>query len=101
MNKGFRQIIEDEQQFQRVNLDACLEFYRKYVGTVEVVDQQSKLHKIYFQKPFMLEYINNYIQNDIINNAKLTTDEEKITHFNNQVQKYYRIMEHRQKLQPY
>ena len=43
----------------------------------------------------MLEYINNYIQNDIINNAKLTTDEEKITHFNNQVQKYYRIMEHR------
>lgn len=107
--KAFSLLVDDfdrdiQQEHSEKNLGEkkkireSILFYRQFVGIVDVVGPTDQLHKVYFQKPLIMNYLDNVITEDIVHNTVRTSDEERIEHFSSKVRLYQRIMEYRRNI---
>ena len=79
------------------NMNNCLLYFKKWVGQVEVKNEDEKLTKCYFQIPFECVHMTNYIEQHVMPKSEDSV-QQRITRFNSYIDRYTVAILSRQKL---
>ncbi|CAD8067431.1 unnamed protein product [Paramecium sonneborni] len=97
-NDLFDEVNQDKQaQLVQVSRnDECFQFYREFIGRIEVVNQFGQIERILFQKPFVCKYITQNIKQHLIYETNRESDEDRISSFLENINFYHAQMIHYQ-----
>ena len=91
------QRVEDQlvEQAKRSEFNDCLLFFKRFVGQVEIMREDSTLIKCYFQIPFLCVHTSSQIRKHIKPNAR-DSDQERILNLSLNIDMYKNVMMSRQ-----
>lgn len=79
-------------------LNEAIEFFKTYVQSVEILNEDEEPKKQYFQIPFVCNFVTSNIEHHLIYQAPRDSDNERVEHLVMNVDRYLKEMEHRQKI---
>ncbi|CAD8133367.1 unnamed protein product [Paramecium octaurelia] len=97
----FKQIYEDiqnDENFKFTRKQQFFKFYRQFTGRIEIQNEQSELQKVFFQKPFICNFVTPNIKQHIIFEIKRETDEDRMQGLIDQADFYQVQMRHSQQI---
>ncbi|CAD8102848.1 unnamed protein product [Paramecium sonneborni] len=100
-NDLFDEINEEKQNTQSELVqvsrkDEFFQFFREFIGRVEVVNQFGEIERILFQKPFVCKYITQNIKQNLIFESNRESDEDRISSLLENINFYHAQMIHYQ-----
>ncbi|CAD8139457.1 unnamed protein product [Paramecium pentaurelia] len=97
----FKQILEEIQNddnYKFTRKQQFFKFYRQFTGRIEIQNEQSELEKIFFQKPFVCNFVTPNIKQHLIYEIKRDTDEDRMQGLIDQADFYQVQMRHSQQI---
>ena len=102
--EGIRQ-KQDLELYHRLHdqchLNKAIKFFKRFVQSVEILNEEEEASKQYFQVPFVCNFVTQNIRYNLIYEANRNSDAERLEHLVFNQEKYLKEMEHRQSLAKY
>ncbi|TNV75003.1 hypothetical protein FGO68_gene1012 [Halteria grandinella] len=70
--------VEDDESLKFERKMPFFKFYRQFTGRIEIQNEQNELEKVYFQKPFLCNFITPNIKQHLIYEINRETDEDRM-----------------------
>ncbi|CAD8135704.1 unnamed protein product [Paramecium pentaurelia] len=97
----FKQMIDDiqnDENYKFTRKQQFFKFYRQFTGRIEIQNELSELEKIFFQKPFVCNFVTPNIKQHLIYEINRETDEDRMQGLIDQADFYQVQMRHSQQI---
>ena len=89
---------EKQEVRDQEDLNKTIHFFKRFVQSVEIMNEEEETTKQYFQVPFVCNFVTQNIRYNLIYEANRNSDAERLEHLVFNQDKYLKEMEHRQHL---
>ncbi|CAD8052984.1 unnamed protein product [Paramecium sonneborni] len=90
--------IQNDENYKFTRKQPFFKFYRQFTGRIEIQNEQAELEKVFFQKPFVCNFVTPNIKQNLIFEINRETDEDRMQGLIDQADFYEVQMRHSQQI---